>query len=103
KPLTLQLDRQGEAFLDVQRLEQLDLLLEREVRRVADGVGERSRIADRADEGRDPAVVATQLEDLLDDRAVLAFELARSRVGLVAVRALVDLDAELSARIGLGG
>ncbi len=97
---TLELDRQREALLDVQRLEQLDLLLEREVGRIADGVGERSRLADRADEGRDPAVVAAQLEDLLDDGAVLALELARARVSVVAVRALVDLDAQLSVRVG---
>ena len=101
--LTLELDRQREPLLDVERLEQLDLLLEGEVGRVADGVGERSGLADRADEGRDAAVVAAQLEDLLDDRAVLALELARARVGLVAVRALVDLDAQLSVRVGLGG
>ena len=103
EPLALQLDRHREPVLDVERLEELDLLLEAEVGRVADGVGERAGIADRADEGRDAAVVAAQLEDLLDDRAVLALELARARVGLVAVGALLDLDAQDSLRVGLGG
>ena len=44
---------------------------------------------------RDAAVVAAQLEDLLDDRAVLALELARSgRGGGVVVGPLLDLDAQ---------
>ena len=49
-----------------------------QVGRVAGGVGQRAGIRDRADEGADAAVVAAQLEDLLDDGAVLALELARS-------------------------
>ena len=101
--LALQLDRQREPVLDVERLEELDLLLEAEVGRVADGVGQRAGIADRAQEGRDAAVVAAQLEDLLDDRAVLALELAGACIGLVAVGPLLDLDAQHSLRIGLGG
>ena len=103
EPLALQRDRQREALLDVERLEELDLLLEAEVGRVADGVGKRAGLADRADERRDPAVVAAQLEDLLDDGAVLALELAGAGVGLVAVGPLLDLDAQYSLRVGLGG
>ncbi len=67
----------------------------REVGRVAGGVGERAGLGDRADERRDASVVAAQLEDLLDDRAVLGLELAHARVGLLAVGALVDLDAQV--------
>ena len=95
-------ERQLEPLDDVERLEQLDLLLEGEVGRVAGRVGERAGLGDRADEGRDAAVVAAQLEDLLDDGAVLALELARAGVGLV-VGALLDLDAQAALRVGLGG
>ena len=101
--LLLQPDRELEPLVHVDRLEHLDLLLEGEVGRVADRVGERARLGDRADEGGDAAVVAAQLEDLLDDRAVLALELARARVGGVVVRPLLDLDAQPAARVGLGG
>ena len=75
-------------------LEQLDLLLEREVGRVAGRVGQGAGLGDRADEGRDAAVVAAQLEDLLDDRAVLALELATGRRGVLVVGSLLDLDAQ---------
>ena len=69
---------------DVERLEQLDLLLEGEVRRVAGGVGQRARLGDRAHEGANAPVVAAQLEDLLDDGAVLALELAGAAGGGVS-------------------
>ena len=103
EPLALQLDREREPLVDVDRLQHPHLLREAEVGRVADGVGERARLGDRADEGRDPAVVAAQLEDLLDDRAVLPLELARAPVGALVVGALLDLDAQPPARVGLGG
>ena len=83
QPLLLQLDRQLEPRRHVDRLEHLHLLLEAEVGRIADRVGEHARLGDRADERRDPAVVAAQLEDLLDDCAVFALELARVGVRLV--------------------
>ena len=70
--------------VDVEGLEQLDLLLERQVGRVAGRVGERAGLGDRAHEGGDAAVVAAQLEDLLDDRAVLALELAEALAGGVS-------------------
>ncbi len=101
EPLALQLDRERQALLHVQRLEQLDLLLEGEVGGVADGVGEGPGLGDRAQERRDSAVVAAQLEDLLDDRAVLALELARPRVGLVRIGPFFDLDAQPALRVGL--
>ena len=79
EPLALEPERQLQPLGDVDRLQQLDLLLEGDLRRVAGGVGQRARLGDRADEGRDATVVAAQLEDLLDDRAVLPLELARLR------------------------
>ena len=101
--LALELHGQLEPLGHVDRLEQLDLLLEGEVGRVARGVGERARLGDRAQEGRDAAVVAAVLEDLLDHGAVLALELARAAVARLVVRVLLDLDAQGAARIGLRG
>src|SRR6185437_16353622 len=63
---------------------------------------QRARLDDRAQERRDAAVVAAQLEDLLDRRAVLALELAGAAVDRDLVRALVDLHAQLAAGAGLG-
>src|SRR5207245_227540 len=76
EPLALEAKGELEPLDDVDGLEQLHLLLEGEVGRVARGVRERARLGDRADEGRDAPVVAAQLEDLLDDGAVLGLELA---------------------------
>ena len=99
----LEAERQLEPLDDVERLEQLDLLLEGEVRGVAGGVGQRARLGDRAHEGAHPAVVAAELEDLLHDGAVLALELAgaRRRRGLVGPR--LDLDPEVPVGPGRGG
>ena len=74
--LALHLEGELEALADVERLEQLDLLLEGQVGGVAAGVGQGARLGDRAQERRDAAVVAAQLEDLLDHGAVLALEVA---------------------------
>src|SRR5439155_17726803 len=65
-------------------------------------IGQRARLRDRSQEGRDAAVVAAQLEDLLDRRAVLALQLARPSVDRYVVRTLVYLYAQLTARSGLG-
>ena len=76
----------------------------REVRRVADRVGECAGIRDRAHERGDAPVVAAHLEDLLDDRAVLALELLHAPVdGLLLVGPLLDLDAQAALRIGVRG
>ena len=101
--LALELDGQLEALGHVERAQQLDLLLVGEVGRVAGGVGQRAGLGDRAQERRDAPVVAAQLEDLLDDGAVLALELAGAPVDGHVVGALVDLDAQLAAGAGLGG
>ena len=101
EPLALQPQRELQPLDDVDRLEQLDLLVEGDVGRVGGGVGERAGLADRADEGRDAAVVAAQLEDLLDGRAVLGLELAGLDARRLLVGPLVDLDAEVALRIGV--
>ena len=101
--LALQLEGELEPLTHVDGLEQLHLLLEGQVGRVAGGVGERAGLGDRADEGGDAAVVAAQLEDLLDRCAVLALELADAAVGRLSVGPLLDLDEEASLRIGRRG
>ena len=95
--LALELDGQLEALGDVERPQQRDLLLVGQIGRVAGRVGQRPGLDDRAQERRDPAVIAAQLEDLLDDRAVFALEVARASVDGDLVGALIDLDAQLAA------
>ena len=92
----LALDREGELepLDDVDGLEQLDALRERHVGRVRARVGERTRVGDRAEELTDAVVGVAQVEDLLDDGAVLALELARLDGRRVLVGLLLDLGAE---------
>ena len=85
---------QLEALGDVERLQHADLLLEGEVGGVADRVGQGAGLGDRAQERGDAAVVAAQLEDLLDRGAVLALELAGAAVDGHVVGVLGDLDAQ---------
>ena len=92
--LALQLDRQLQAGGDVDRLQQAQLALVGDVGGEAGGVGQRAGLVDRAQEGGDAAVVAAQLEDLLDHRAVLAAQLTRVLVVGMAVADLLHLDAE---------
>ena len=79
QPLALEVQASSQALGDVERLEQLDLLLEGEVGGVARRVGERAGLDDGAQERRDALVGAAQLEDLLDHGAVLALERSRVR------------------------
>ena len=101
--LALKLERAGEPLGHVEHLQQLDLLLVGQVRRVAGGVGQRARLDDRADERRHAAVVAAELEELLDDGAVLALELARPAVDRLVVGVRLDLDAQVAVGAGARG
>ncbi len=103
EPLALEANRQLEPLGHVERLQQLHLLLERDLGRVAGAVGQRARLGDRAQEGRDAAVVAAQLEDLLDHGAVLALELAGAAVDGLGVRVRLGLHAQLSVGAALRG
>jgi hypothetical protein len=103
EPLALEAERQLQALDDVDGSEQLDLLLEGDLRRVAGRIGQRAGLGDGADERRDAAVVAAQLEDLLDDSAVLALQLTRLDRRRVLVGPFVDLDVETAAGIGARG
>ena len=103
QPLALELDRELEPLADVERLQQLDLLLVGQVGGVAGGVGQGSRLGDRAQEGADAVAGLAQLEDLLDDRAVLALEGADVLVAIGRVLVRRDLDAEGAVQVGAGG
>ena len=87
----------------VDGLEQLDALGEADVRRIRAGVGERPGLGDRAQELADPLVRVADLEDLLDDGAVLALQLARLHGRELLVGALLHLCAEASLGVGVGG
>ena len=91
--LALHLERKLETLGHVDRLQKAPLVGHAQVGAVAGGVGERARLADRAQEGADAAIRSTQLEDLLDHGAVLALELACPLVGWGAVVDLLHLDA----------
>ena len=101
QPIALEPDRQLEALDHVHQLEQLHLLLEGEVGRVARRVGERARLADRANERGDALVGAAELQDLLDDRAVLDLELTRLGGRGLLVGPLLDLDEQTPGNVGL--
>src|SRR5829696_5326124 len=103
EPLALDLDGELDALRDVERLEHAHLLLEGDVGRVADRVGQRAGLDDRAQERRDALVGAAQLEDLLDDGAVLALGDARAAVDRDVVGMLGHLDAQAAGGIGVGG
>ena len=94
---------QLEALGHVERLEHLDLLVVGEVGRVAGRVGERARLGDRADEGGHAAVVAAQLEELLDHGAVLALEVAGAPVDGHVVGVRLDLHAQRAGGVGARG
>ena len=107
QPLALQLDRDLQPLGDVDRLQQPQLALVGDVGGEAGGVGQGAGLLDRAQEGGDAAVVAAQLEDLLDHGAVLAGQLAGVLVVGVAVVDLLHLDPQVLvvalARLGGAG
>ena len=103
EPFALDLGGELEPLGHVDGFEHLDLLLERDVGRVADRVGQRAGLDDRAQELGHALVGAAQLEDLLDDGAVLALGGAGAAVDGDVVRALIDVDAQLPGRVGMGG
>ncbi len=104
QPVALDLDGQAQALGDVDRLEDAHLLVSGDVGRVADRVGQGARVADRAKERADAVIGAAELEDLLDDGAVLALEDADVLRGLVVgIGVGGDLDHERAVRVGNGG
>ncbi len=102
EPLALEGERLLEPLGHVEGLQQLHLLLVVEVGRVARGVGQRAGLGDRAHEGGHAAVVAAQLEDLLDHGAVLALEVARLAVDGLVIGVRRDLHAQVARGVGVG-
>ena len=98
EPVLLEPQRQRQPLDDVERFQQLELLVDVQIRRVAGRVRQRAGIGDRAHERADAAVVAAQLENFLDDGAVLALELGGQARRRPLVRPLVDLDAQDAVR-----
>ncbi len=101
EPLALELQRERQALGHVERLEDADLLVEVQVGAVAGRVGQRAGIGDAAQEGSDAVVGAALLEDLLDDGAVLALELARALVDRLVVGMLAHLHAQVAPCVAL--
>jgi len=93
---------QPQALDDVQLLQQLHLLLEGQVGGVAGAVGQGAGIGDRAEERRDAAVIAAQLELLLHHRAVLLLQLAGLDGRRDDLLVLLDGDAEPAVGVCLG-
>jgi len=92
-------DEAREALLDIERLQHLELLLDAEVRRVAGKVGQVAGMANRSHRF-DRAARAAQLEQVLDQGAVLASQLAGA-VARLAVGQRLDLNPQCSADVGL--
>ena len=101
--LALVAEGELEALGHVEGQEQVDLLLIGQVGAVAARVGQGARLADRAQERGDAALVAAQLEDLLDHGAVLALQVAGLAVHGDGVGTLLDLDEQASVGKRLGG
>ena len=101
EPLALQCEGELEPFDDVDLLEKLDALGERDVGRVGARVRERAGLGDRAQERADPVVGVANVEDLLDDGAVLALELARLDGRKILVGPLLHLDTQTPEGIGV--
>ena len=99
----LALHAQGDAqpLEHVDRLEQLQLVLVGDLGRVGRRVGQSACLANRAHERRDPPVVAAQLEDLLDGRAVLTLQLPGLNARRLLVGSLLDLDQQPALRVGV--
>ena len=100
QPLSLELERQLEPLDDIERFEELQLLAEVQVRRIAGGIGQRAGIGNGPHERADPSIVAAQLENLVDDRAVLAFQLTREVARRRLIRTGFVVDTKHAVLVG---
>ena len=101
EPLALQAQGQLQALAHVERLEQGHLLVVGGLGRPAGGVRQRAGLVDAAQERRHAAVVAAQLEDLLDHHAVRALQLADPAVAVRAVLVRRHVDAQVARFVGV--
>src|SRR6185295_12168198 len=72
-----------------------------EIRRIAGSVRQRSHVGDGSNKAFETTVVAAEVEDFLDDGAVLLFQLVRLGWSGDDVRAFFDIHAKPAIRIGL--
>ena len=101
--LALKSEGESEPLDHIHGLEQLDPLLEGCFRRVGGGVGESADVTDRAYERGNAPVITAQLQDLLDDGAVLALELTGLHAGRNLVGLFLHLDPKSALGVGVGG
>ena len=101
EPLLLKLQGELQPLDDVERFEQLQLLGDVQIRRVAGGIGQGARMGDGAHERADPAIVAAELENFLHHRPIFALEIAGQARRGRHVRTLVDLHAKDAVPVGV--
>src|SRR5262249_58063649 len=97
--LALEAERERQALDDLDRLQQLDLLREAQVRGIAGGVGERAGLRDGPDELRYALVGPAQVENLAHDGPIFALELAGARRRRCSGRDVLDPDAQVPVRV----
>ncbi len=102
QPLPLEPQGELEPLDHVNCFEHFDPLLEGDLRGVSGGVRERADLTNGAHESGDASVVAAQLQNFLDDRAVLALELACLHARRFLVRTLLHFDSEAALDVGVG-
>ena len=104
QPLALEAQRQLEALGDVERLQQLDLLLEGEVGRVARRVGERAGLGDRAQERGRRGSSAPRSSRISSTTARYSRSSSRVRPSTGSSSGCsVDLDAQAAGGVGVRG
>jgi hypothetical protein len=101
EPLLLKLQGQLEPFDDVECFQELQLLANVQIGRIAGGIRQGAWLRNRADERADATVVATKLENLRDHRAIFALELAGESRRRRDVGTFLDFDAQNAVRIGV--
>ena len=95
-------DDERQPLLDIERLQDLELLGQGEVGRVPGEIGQVPGGAGFAEE-LDGTAGSADLEQALDQRAILARQLDHCLGGILVVRSGIDLDPERSADVRLPG
>src|SRR4030095_2231740 len=100
EPFPLELQRELEPFDHIERLEQLTLLCEVQIRGITGRVSEGTCLGNRPHERADPTVVTSQFEDLVDDGPIFTLQLVRQSARGRLVGARFDVDAQHAVGIG---
>src|SRR5262249_41369447 len=102
QPLALELEGQVQPIQDIEGLEQFDFLVEIQIGRVPGSIRKFSNMADRPNKVFDSAVVAAQLQDLLDDCPILPFQFVREGGWRNNIWTLFNIYSKAAVGIGLG-